>query len=206
MRNKYDIFVFFVWLCYIIIQRFKGIVNYERRARFMFNDVFLINQKLMQIDFESMSLDDKKKTLNSELIKYLKDKIDKNVKKQRKKSIYSDNASIYELMEIIGGIIPYEERSNIGKLIQYILSVASEIQGVTITWRVEDRDDLRDCPEVSFNRNRMWDSVVSYDGDDVVKVFYFVYEMFMDNFTVKPRIEERNEVSSDILRLLFKRR
>ena len=172
----------------------------------MFNDIILINQKLMQIDFDSMSLDDKKKALSSELMKYLNEKIVYNTKKKKKKQLSPQYNNIYEIMEEIDRLLPYEERESIGKLIQFILSVASEIQGSTITWKVLDREDLRDCPEISFNSSRGWSAIVSYENDDILKVFYFVYEMFMDNFTVKTKKENRNEFDSDTLRLLFKRR
>ena len=170
----------------------------------MFNDIFKINQKLSQIDFDSLSFDEKKSTLTNELVKYIKEKIDLYNKKQRK-HLYGEDDNIYELLNTLDSLVPYDSKEELSKFIHFVLSIASGMQGFSITWYEEDRDDLIDNPEVSFNRDNLWDSVSTYKGANLVHIFYFVYDIFMNQFIIRPKKTEP-EIDSATLRLLYRKR
>ena len=124
----------------------------ERNDYYMFNDIYVkINQKLMDTAYDSLSLEEKKQIISKKLIEYIKEKIDLFNKNKHRK-LYSTNSNIYDFIDILSSLIPYDEQDSLNQLVHFILQIASGMQGFSITWYEEEREDFWELIEYGYKQ------------------------------------------------------
>jgi len=144
-----------------------------------------IDSNLVEQNFWESNFKQKKKLLDDELKKYI---ISKLCILQNVPADLND-LNIDQLLTLLARKIPREEHFNtLRHFTHYILQIAGQLQGWSITWYGEYDQNLIADPVISFNENDLWDSLTTYakdDETDYVKVFNFVYDVFCNNFMVR---------------------
>lgn len=154
---------------------------------FLLNDIYYkVDSSIVEQGFWQASITEKKALVDKELKKYAISKLQElNLCHQ---FIGNEKASfsVGELINILANNIPKEQHfDTLRHFIHYILKVAESIQNWSITWWVEDNEELIETPFVEFNDNGLWDSLITHNDTDYVYIFNFIYDIFNNHFYVK---------------------
>ena len=143
----------------------------------------IIDIQLMKEDYWSLDIEDKKKLIDKTLKEYIIFKINEinsNVLCETNKDM-----NTVELFELLSSLIPKEEHfETIRHFTHYILQISSNLQGWSIIWWGEEKEELVENPLVEFDIDGKWNKLVTDDRTDLVKAFKFAYHIFMNEFMV----------------------
>ena len=152
----------------------------------LINDIYYrVGTNLMEQNFEEANIEEKKNLINTELKKYIICKLHE-LNKQNLISENQNELSVNELLLILSTNIPKEDHFNtLSHFTHYILQVASNLQGWSIVWLIEDDESLVDNPLLTYNENGLLDSLTTAENTDYVKTFNFVYDIFNNSFMLE---------------------
>lgn len=143
----------------------------------------LIDIQLMKEDYWDLDVENKKRVIDKSLKQYIIFKIN-----EINSSALSDEnkeMNTIELFELLSSLIPKEEHfETIRHFTHYILQISSNLQGWSIIWWGEEKEELVENPLVEFDIDGKWNKLVTDDRTDLVKTFKFAYHIFMNEFMV----------------------
>lgn len=144
---------------------------------------YKVGKDLFEHDFDHQSTEQKKKLVDASLMVYLTGKI---VEEDISKAPLLSNdptTSVDDLAIMLGDIIPKEEHfDTMRHLTHFILNIAGEMQGWSITWYEEKDIAYVDNPLLSFNEEGKIDSLTSHQETSYVQTFQFVHDVFTNSF------------------------
>lgn len=144
---------------------------------------FKVGSTLANQDFDTQSVEQKKKLVNESLKKYLAGKIAEESTKRALELSTNETISVDDLVDMLGEIIPIEEHfDSIRHLTHFMLNIAGEMQGWAITWYSTDEPEYIDNPLIEFNDEGKIDSLTSHPQTSYVQTFKFVNEIFKNEF------------------------
>lgn len=151
------------------------------------NDIYFnIDSKIVSQNFWDVSIEEKKKLIDTELKKYIILKIQElsNIKPISNDKL--TDFSVEELLNILASEIPSENHfDTLRHFVHYIIQVAGAIQNWSIVWWLESDDELILFPLIEFDENGLWTNLKTHEKTDYVQTFNFVYENFNHNFMTK---------------------
>lgn len=141
---------------------------------------------LYEHDFDSSTTEKKKKLVEASLKTYLAQKImEEDISKTPLLSNDSE-ISIDDLVIILGNLIPQEEHfDTMRHLTHYLLNIAGEMQGWSITWWEEQDAQFIDNPLIDINESGKWNSLTTHKETSYAQSFRFVYQAYKNQFMEK---------------------
>lgn len=145
-----------------------------------------VGRDLFEQYFDHGTTEEKKEMVDVDLKVYLATKIaEENPEKAKMLSDRKD-VSVEELVELLGDLIPKEEHfDTMRHLTHFMLNIAGEMQGWSITWWDEQDVEFVDNPLVQFNESGKWESLTTHRDTSYVKTFKFVYDIYKNTFMEK---------------------
>ena len=141
----------------------------------------IIDIQLMKEDYWNLDIEDKKKLIDETLKEYIIFKINEINSSALCKT--NKDMNTVELFELLSSLIPKEEHfETIRHFTHYILQISSNLQGWSIIWCGEEKDELVENPLVEFDIDGKWNKLITDDRTDLVKTFKFAYHIFMSEF------------------------
>ena len=156
------------------------------------NDIYTsMDKKIVNEGYHLSNTEEKKKLVDNGLKDYIISKINELGKVNSLTTQNSEQLSTLELFHMLANLIPKENHfDTIRHFTHYILNIATDIQGCYIIWYGDNDEKFLHEPLVDFDINGEWKSLTTHDDTDLVKVFEFVYDIFMNKFRVK-QIQKR---------------
>lgn len=157
------------------------------------NDIyFKVGSSLARDDFDFKNVEEKKMLVDKELKNYLIEKINENGTKLISESSHNDGITTNDLVEVLASIIPEDKHfDTLRHLTHFIVNIAGEMQGHSIMWWSENEDSYKNLPVASFNENGLWDDIHTHEDDLYVKTFEFVYDLFVNSFMKKAKVNKK---------------
>lgn len=151
------------------------------------NDIyFKVGKNLFEQGFDFQTTEQKKKLVDASLKTYLASKIAEESTEKAQLLSNNPDVSVDELVELLGDLIPKEEHfDTMRHLTHFILNIAGEMQGWSITWWEDQDAEFVDNPLVQFNEAGKWESLTTHKETSYVQTFKFVHEIYKDTFMEK---------------------
>lgn len=144
---------------------------------------FKVGKDLYQHAFDIEPIGRKKELVDDCLKKYLIYKVVEENAAVASKIGKAESISVEDLVEMLGDLIPREEHfDTMRHLTHFMLNIAGEIQGWSITWWDEQDIAFLDNPSINFNEEGKIDALTTHKDSSYVQTFRFVYEVFKDTF------------------------
>ena len=144
---------------------------------------FVVGKNLFERNFDNQTTEQKKRLVEGSLKGYVVGKI---VRESTEKAIMlSENpqVSLDELVELLGELIPQEQHfDTMRHLTHFMLNIAGEMQGWSITWWDEQDEQYIDNPLIKFNEEGKIDSLTTHKPSSYVQTFKFVHDVFTNSF------------------------
>ena len=149
----------------------------------IFNDIYNeVDSRILQQGFWNVDIESKKKLIDQALKEYIVLKI-KSLNWSEKVTAEDMCLGVVHLLQMLANIIPKEEHfDTLRHLTHYILQVAGNLQSYSVTWWVEDEEELIESPLVEFNDKGLWNDLKTHKQTDYVKTFEFTYNVFQNKF------------------------
>lgn len=146
-----------------------------------------VGYKLAEESFDVQSTETKKQLVDMHLKQYLIEKISK-MKGVPLFSDPSNEISVEDLVTQLGESIPMERHfDTLRHLTHFIINIAGEMQGWSITWSTEAKSEFIDNPLATFKEDGKWDSLITHEKHSHVKIFHQVYGIFKEKFMSKDK-------------------
>ncbi len=159
-----------------------GKIKPERGRLFMnIDDIYLrVGMILLEMDYWSLSIEEKKKAVDAALKKYISEKISAS----GYNSITDENdLKLMDYIEVLLSVTPKAyHRKILERLTFYIIGVVNQLQGWEVLWYVKDDEKYIDQPCTEFSNDDLWQSLTTNPNTDAKKVFSFVYDVFINYF------------------------
>lgn len=144
---------------------------------------FVVGKNLFEKDFDHQTTEQKKKLVEGSLKTYVASKIVRESTEQAFKLSENPNVSLDELVELLGELIPEEKHfDTMRHLTHFMLNIAGEMQGWSITWWDEQDEQFIDNPLIKFNEEGKIDSLTTHKSSSYVQTFKFVHDVFTSSF------------------------
>lgn len=125
----------------------------------------------------------KKKLVDACLKTYLASKIAEESTEQALVLSDKEDVSVDDLVEMLGDLIPEEEHfDSMRHLTHFLLNIAGEMQGWSITWWDEQDEQFIDNPLIKFNEAGKIESLTTHKQSSYVQTFKFVHDVFTNSF------------------------
>jgi len=166
-----------------------------------FNDIyFKVDSRIVEQGFWQASIVEKKALIDKELKLYALEKLREVNWDHYLLNNQNTNLSINDIVAILASDINKEEHINtIRHFVHYILLVAGSLQDRSITWWIEEDEELIKTPYIDFNANGFWENLITHKETDYVQIFNFVYEIF-NRYFLADNNYKRLRLKSDILK------
>ncbi|MEG1597054.1 MAG: hypothetical protein RR359_02115 [Bacilli bacterium] len=165
------------------------------------NDIYMgIDTKIIADGFWQCDIDGKKALINKELINFTLLKI-RELELNRHISNEQSEVTLATLFNIINEELTTQEEKNefFRHYTHYLINVAGNLQGMSITWWQENEDELIHQPLVEFNDSRMWDSVKTHAQTSPSQVTLYVLDIFNNQFGKEENKEQLGYQKKHIL-------
>lgn len=148
------------------------------------NDIyFKMNSSILSQGFFEANIEKKKMLIDLELKKYIISKIQETNKINNIIDASVKELEVPELLQFLADLIPQKQHFNtLSHFIHYIIQVVGNIQGYSIIWFVEGKEELIDCSIIEYDKIGIWTSLKTHENPDYIKIFKFVYDVFNNNF------------------------
>lgn len=166
-----------------------------------FNDIyFKVDSRIVEQGFWQVSTEEKKSLIDKELKLYALEKLRAVNCNHYLLNNQNTNLNINDIVVILASDISKEEHINtLRHFVHYILLVAGSLQDRSITWWIEEDEELIKTPYIDFNANGFWENLITHKETDYVQTFNLVYKIFNRYFLVDSNYK-RLRIKSDILR------
>lgn len=154
-----------------------------------FRDIFYKMNKFIidENKFDEFSIESQKKLVETCLKKYTMEKLQKLGHNKLIEDEEYKMLSLIDLFDVLSNVIPKEKHFDTLRFyIHYILEIAGFLQGWSITWLSEECKET----EILFNIDGKWDKLKTPLDEDYVQTFKFVYDVFQNQFMVKPSVKK----------------
>ena len=145
---------------------------------------YKVGKRLQEQDFDILPIEIKKQLVEENLKSYLLEKVAEGTNKELtsiEKEVTTD-----DLVTILGDIIPKEKHfDELRHLTHFILNIAGEMQGWSITWWDSSEAEYIDNPLAEFNDFGKWESLTSNKETSYVQTFHFVNNIYKEKFMEK---------------------
>ena len=150
---------------------------------------FKVGKDLYQHSFDIEPVGRKKQLVEGCLKTYLATKIAEESTQQALVLSEKEEVSVDELVEILGELIPEEQHfDTMRHLTHFMLNIAGEMQGWSITWWDEQDEQFIDNPLIKFNEAGKIESLTTHKESSYVDTFKFVHDIFTNQF-----MKEKNQ-------------
>lgn len=144
---------------------------------------FRVGKDLYQHAFDVENTGRKKSLVEGCLKTYLASKIAEESTEKALILSEKEEVSVDDLVEMLGDLIPEEEHfDTMRHLTHFMLNIAGEMQGWSITWWDEQDEQFIDNPLIKFNEEGKIDSLTTHKQSSYVQTFKFVHEVFTNSF------------------------
>lgn len=145
-----------------------------------------VGKNLYEHNFDQASIEDKKQLVDGSLKTYLATKI---IEEDISKAFLLSNdkdVSVEDLVTILGEIIPQEAHfDTMRHLTHFLLNIAGEMQGWSITWYEDQDHQFIENPLLTQDESGKWDSLTTHKETSYVQTFCFVYDSYKKSFMEK---------------------
>jgi hypothetical protein len=155
------------------------------------NDIYYkVDKKIVENNFWTKSIADKKILVENELFNYTVLKIDDIGKFQiTSKKINNLNDLLHYVNDNLSN---FEQREKFfSHYTHYLLKIVSAIQGTHIIWWQEDDLSLKENPIIEFNEEGLWNNLKTHTNTEPIHITKFVLDIFKNQFG----INNINEIS-----------
>jgi len=87
-----------------------------------------------------------------------------------------------------------DDNITLNHLTHYILAIMGNLQGYSIVWWQEEKEEFIDCPRISFDQNGLCSELTTHEQTDLSKTFLFVYDVFQNQFMKKGVVTKRKAI------------
>ena len=144
---------------------------------------FKVGKDLFEHGFDQKDTVEKKRLVNGCLKTYLAGKIAEESLSKAIEISNNKDISVTDLVVMLGDIIPEEQHfDTMRHLTHFMLNIAGEMQGWSITWWEEKDPEYIDSQLITFNEDGKVDSLTTHAKTPYVNTFQFVYEIFTSSF------------------------
>ena len=130
--------------------------------------------------YDEKSIGGKKAIVNKFVKNYMLEKISELGFPDVLDSPHKDEVSIYDLIDVLGDLIPEENHfDTLRHLTHYMLMAADNIQLFPINWWNSEDDTLGE-PTATFTETGKWDKIDTHPNESYVTTFKFTYDLFQN--------------------------
>lgn len=144
---------------------------------------FKVGKDLFEHGFDQKDTVEKKRLVNGCLKTYLAGKVAEESPIKAIELSNNPKVSVSDLVIMLGELIPEEEHfDTMRHLTHFMLNIAGEMQGWSITWWEEKDPEYIDNQLLTFNEDGKIDSLTTHKQTSYVHTFQFVHEVFESAF------------------------
>ena len=155
---------------------------------------FEIDSHILVQGFWKVDIEDKKRLIDKELKRYIILKIQQLGNKMICNTDYQE-MNVPDLFRVLAELIPKEDHfDTIRHFTHYILNVAGNLQGWSITWYVEDDELLIEKPLIEFDEENRWTELKTHNQTNYIVAFLATYSAFQNYFMCKDKTKSLQDI------------
>lgn len=146
---------------------------------------YMVGKSLFESNFDQKSVSEKKRLVNGCLKNYLARKIAEESIEKAIELSENPTVSVDDLVFMLGELIPEEKHfDTMRHLTHFMLNIAGEIQGWSITWYEDEDPQYIDSQNLVFNEEGKIESLTTHKQTSYVRTFQFIHTIFDSEFMV----------------------